>query len=82
VNRVVPAAELIPAATAMVTQMLANGPLALALAIEAVDRGLETSLEEGLALEASHFAVLAATADAGEGTRAFLDKRAARFGGR
>jgi enoyl-CoA hydratase len=82
VNRVVPAAELIPEATAVLSQILANGPIALALAIEAVDRGLQTSLEEGLALEATHFGLLAATADAGEGTRAFLDKRPARFSGR
>ena len=82
VNRVVPAAELLPAARAMLEQMLANGPLALALCIEAVDRGLEMSLEEGLMLEANHFGLLASTSDMSEGMRAFLEKRAPAFTGR
>ena len=81
VNAVVPNGETHGAAVAMMTQILANGPLALALCIEAVDRGLGMSLEEGLALEANHFGVLSATADMGEGMRAFLDKRPARFAG-
>jgi enoyl-CoA hydratase len=63
-------------------QMLANAPVALALCIEAVDRGLEMSLEHGLALEANLFAVAAATADMREGMQAFLEKRQARFTGR
>jgi enoyl-CoA hydratase len=82
VNRVVPNGEAVNAAEAMLRQMLANGPLALAYTIEAVDRGLEVGLEAGLVLEASHFGVLAGTADMAEGTRAFLEKRAPRFAGR
>ena len=82
VNRVVPAAELIEAATATLKQMLANGPLALAACIEAVDRGLESSLEDGLLLEAVQFGVLSGTDDMREGTQAFLAKRAAAFTGR
>jgi enoyl-CoA hydratase len=81
VNAVHPANELVGAAEAMVRAMLANGPLALALCIEAVDRGLEMSLEEGLVLEANHFGLLAATADMREGMRAFLEKRAPAFTG-
>jgi len=65
----------------MVTAVLANGPLAVALCIDAVDRGLDLSLADGLALEAGHFGLLAATADMAEGTRAFLEKRAAQFRG-
>jgi enoyl-CoA hydratase len=82
VNAVVPAAELLPAATAMMGQMLANAPLAIALCIEAVDRGLDMSVDEGCALEANHFGLLAATDDMREGMRAFLEKRPAQFGGR
>ena len=82
VNRVVPAGELLPAARAMLEQMLANGPLALALCIEAVDRGLEMPLEEGLMLEANHFGLLASTSDMSEGMRAFLEKRAPSFTGK
>lgn len=80
-NRVVPAAELLPAARAMLEQMLANGPLALALCIEAVDRGLDMPLAEGLMLEANHFGLLASTSDMQEGMRAFLEKRPAAFTG-
>jgi len=82
VNRVVHPAELMGAAKEMMKQILANGPLAVALCIEAVDRGLEMSLDEGLILEANHFGLLAATDDMREGMRAFLDKRTASFKGR
>jgi enoyl-CoA hydratase len=82
VNRVVPGAELLTAADAMLRQMLANGPLALSSCIEAVIRGTEAPLEDGLNLEANHFALLAGTQDMVEGTRAFLEKRAPSFAGR
>jgi enoyl-CoA hydratase len=82
VNRVVPAAELSSAAEALLRQMLANAPLALASCIESVVRGTETSLEDGLNLEANHFALLAGSQDMAEGTRAFLEKRPPAFAGR
>jgi enoyl-CoA hydratase len=82
VNRVVPGAELMDATRAMLGQMLANGPLALAVCIEAVDHGLEMGLEAGLLLEASHFGLLSGTEDMREGMQAFLAKRAAAFTGR
>ena len=82
VNAVVAPAELLGAAAAMMGQMLANAPLAIALCIEAVDRGLDMSVDEGCALEANHFGLLAATDDMREGMRAFLEKRAAQFAGR
>ena len=81
VNAVVPAADLMTTATAMMTQMLANAPLAIALCIEAVDRGLDIGIDEGCALEANHFGLLAATADMREGMSAFLAKRPAHFSG-
>ena len=79
VNRVVPAEELLATAQAVMEQILANGPLAVALCIEAVDRGLEMPLSEGLLLEANHFGLLASTADMREGMQAFFEKRAPRF---
>ena len=82
VNRVVPAAELLPACEAMMRQMLANAPLALALCIEAVNRGGESSLADGLNLEANHFAILSGTGDVVEGMSSFLEKRAPGFSGR
>jgi enoyl-CoA hydratase len=81
VNRVYPAADLIPAATAMLQTMMANGPLALAHCIEAVNSGYDLPLMEALTLEATAFGLLAATEDKREGTRAFLEKRAAAFTG-
>ena len=82
VNKVFPAAELMDGAKEMMKTILANGPLAVALCIEAIDRGLEMSLDEGLILEANHFGLLAATDDMREGMRAFLEKRTAAFKGK
>lgn len=82
VNRVVAAADLLREAEAMLRTILSMAPLALRLALEAVERGLDMSLEEGLLLEANHFGLLAATQDMREGLTAFLAKRAPRFEGR
>ena len=81
VNRVVPAADLISAATTMMQVILANAPLALAQCIEVVNRGDGASLDDALALEATAFGLLAATSDKQEGTQAFLEKRPATFTG-
>jgi len=81
VNRVVPAGELMTTARSLLTKILTQGPLAVALCIEAVDRGLDMPLDDAIALEASYFAVLSATTDAAEGIRAFLEKRPATFTG-
>jgi enoyl-CoA hydratase/carnithine racemase len=82
VNEVVPAADLIPRAEAILKQIFANAPLAVRYSLEAVNKGLETSQTEGLALEASFFGLCAGTQDKQEGTRAFLEKRAPQFQGR
>lgn len=81
VNKVVPAAELIATAEAMMKQILANGPIAVGFCIEAVNRGLDTTLEEGLVIEANHFGLIATTSDMREGMSAFLEKRPAAFKG-
>ncbi len=82
VNKVTTTNDLMTTAKEMMRLILANGPLAVALCIEAIDRGLEMSLEEGLILEANHFGLLAATDDMGEGTRAFMEKRPPAFKGK
>jgi enoyl-CoA hydratase len=81
VNRIVPAADVSSAATAMLQSILANGPLAVAHCIEAVNQGYDVTLDEALTLEATAFGLLASTADKREGTRAFVEKRAAKFTG-
>ena len=82
VNEIVPAAGLIGRAEAILKKIAANAPIAVKLSLEAVNKGLETSQGEGLALEASYFGLCAATEDKKEGTTAFLEKRAPQFHGR
>ena len=81
-NKVVPGEELMNAALEMMRAILANGPLAVALCIEAVDRGMEMSLDDAMVLEANHFGLLAATEDMTEGMKAFLEKRTPEFQGK
>lgn len=82
VNRVVPGSELVEAAHELAKQMIANGPLALALTVEAVARGVELPLTDALVIEADLFAQLSGTEDMREGTKAFMEKRAPAFRGR
>ncbi len=82
VNQVVPAQEVISAAEALARKFMANAPLAVKFALEAVNRGLEMKQEEGQFLEASLFGLCCATDDMKEGTRAFLEKRPAKFAGK
>jgi enoyl-CoA hydratase/carnithine racemase len=82
VNEVTPAAELIPRAEAIAQKIIANGPLAVQYTMEAVNKGMEMTLPEGLYLEAVLFGVACATEDKNEGTKAFLEKRPAQFKGR
>jgi enoyl-CoA hydratase len=82
VNEVVPAADLIPRAEAILKTITSNAPVGIRLSLEAVNKGLDTSQSEGFALEASYFGLCAGTEDKKEGTSAFLEKRAPQFVGR
>jgi len=82
VNEVVPAADLISRAVAILNKIAGNAPIAARLALEAVNKGLDASQSEGLLLEAAYFGLCAATEDKQEGTSAFLEKRAPQFRGR
>ena len=82
VNEVVSAADLIARAEAILRKIASNAPIAVKFAIEATNKGLETSQSEGSLLEASYFGLCAATEDKKEGTTAFLEKRAPQFHGR
>ena len=82
VNHVYEPAELLPAAEALAKKIIANAPLAVKYAMEAVERGFEMPQEEGMFLEASLFGLACATEDMREGTKAFLEKRTAVFKGK
>lgn len=74
VNRV--ADDALAAAVALARQAARNAPIALGLAKEAVVRGVDVTLQQGLEIEADLFGMVATTADMREGTGAFLEKRA------
>jgi enoyl-CoA hydratase len=82
VNAVAPQAELLAYSRGWLAKVLANGPLALKLILEAVDVGLDSGLDAGLRFEAAAFGVSAASEDRREGTRAFLEKRKPAFAGK
>ncbi len=82
VNRVVPAADLLTEARALAARLAAQAPAAVAAIIDVVHQGAGIPLAEACALEAAAFGLLLATEDSKEGTRAFLEKRPARFQGR
>ena len=82
VNRVVPKDQLLAEAEALLRRMIANAPVALRFTMEAVNAGLEMPFEEAQYLEATLFGLLCTTDDMKEGTKAFLEKRPAKFTGR
>ncbi len=82
VSKVVPLEQLMEEAKSLANLLLTKGPVALKLAIEAVNRGMEVPLEEGLRIEADLFGLSCATEDQKEGARAFLEKRKPEFKGR
>jgi enoyl-CoA hydratase len=82
VNRVAPPGHALAVARELARKIGANGPAACRYAMEAIRRGLEMPLPEGLLLEATLFGLCAATQDMKEGMTAFLEKRPPRFSGR
>jgi enoyl-CoA hydratase/carnithine racemase len=82
VNRVLPAAELLPAALATAARIAANAPLAIRQAKTSIRFGAETDLHSALRLEVEAYNRLVPTEDRREGVAAFNEKRAPRFQGR
>lgn len=75
INHVVPADDLLPACLRMADLIAANSAVAVTASLRAVTRGLNVSIDEGLAIEAAQFMIAAASPDAKEGTAAFVEKR-------
>jgi enoyl-CoA hydratase len=82
VDELEPDTHVIERAETVLKKIMANAPLSVRYALEAVNKGLETSVAEGLLLEASLFAICASTDDKKEGTSAFLEKRSPNFRGK
>ena len=81
VERVVPAAEVQSAARELARTLAAKAPVALRYAKEAVVKGLELPLADGLTLENNLATLLRTTEDRIEGAKAFVEKRKPRFTG-
>jgi enoyl-CoA hydratase/carnithine racemase len=76
VNNAVPSADVIKAAEDLAGRILKGAPMSVAFIKEAIKKGVELPLEEGLRLEADLSALIGGTEDAKEGPRAFAEKRA------
>lgn len=79
VSRIVPGKELIPEVEALARDVALKGPIALKFIKEAVNKGLDLTLEQGLRLEADLYFLLHTTKDRTEGITAFLEKRPPKF---
>jgi enoyl-CoA hydratase len=82
INRVVPKPDLHGEAIKLAQELASKPPLTLAAALTAIHRGMDASIDDGLAIEEAAFARIVATHDAREGVAAFLEKRRPTFTGR
>jgi len=82
VHKVVHPDELMTTAMGIAQEMVAKGPIALRYAKEAIYKGMDMTLEQGLRLEADLYLLLHTTKDREEGIQAFREKRIPKFEGR
>ena len=82
VSKVVKGAELAAETEALARTIAAKAPIALRFIKEAVNKGLDLTLEQGLRLEADLYFLIHTTADRTEGIKAFLKKRPPKFKGK
>jgi len=82
INKVTPQGELMNITMDMAKVIAEKAPIALRYAKEAILKGMDLKLEEGLRLEADLYFLLHTTKDRIEGIKAFHEKRAPRFEGK
>lgn len=75
INQLTYPTEVLPYCIAMANRIIRNGPLAISLAKQAINTGLDTDLDSGLKLESNIFGLAFSTKDKKEGMTAFLEKR-------
>jgi enoyl-CoA hydratase/carnithine racemase len=79
VNRVVARADLLRTALDLALELASKPPLTLAAALTAIHRGMDASIDDGLAIEEAAFTRIVPTHDAQEGVAAFVEKRSPAF---
>jgi enoyl-CoA hydratase len=79
VNKVVPVEELMNEAMKLANKILSKGQLAVRFAKTSMNRGSETDIETGMAIERDLFGLCFATEDQKEGMGAFLEKRSPNY---
>ncbi|MEQ8201099.1 MAG: enoyl-CoA hydratase-related protein [Syntrophomonadaceae bacterium] len=79
VNEVVPAVELMSHVTGIAERMIAKGQLAIRFSKNAVNLGMQTDIDRGMAIEADIFGLCFSTHDQAEGMKAFVEKRKPQF---
>ena len=82
ITKVVPQSELMTTTLEIAQTMAAKSPLALSFAKEAINKGMDLTLTQGLRLEADLYFLLHTTEDRTEGIKAFLEKRPPQFKGK
>lgn len=81
INRLVETDDVMPEAEKLALEIASKAPISLGYIKEAVSRGLNLALEQGMKLEMDLYALLQTTSDREEGIMAFREKRQPRFQG-
>jgi len=79
VNRVVPPEDIVKVTMDLSYEMASKGPISLRYAKEAVSKGMDLTLDQGLRLEADLYLLLHTTKDRTEGIQAFREKRSPKL---
>ena len=79
VNKVVPVESLMEEARSLAQKILSKGPLSIKMVKMCVNRGMQTDIDTGAAIEADVFGLCFASGETNEGMTAFLEKREAKF---